>query len=145
MANSEATATPTHRQAIVTKYHGPTNSNGSRIRAKCSAGSLTIPYDHALNIDQLHARAAQALADKLGWGGRWVGGTAPDESMVWVDAPIPSEIVHAVDASSRLHRFVAIWIEGGRIPCTTPDDAANLRVTADVLESIARQAEGGAS
>ncbi|MFA7250090.1 MAG: hypothetical protein WC273_10725 [Dehalococcoidia bacterium] len=54
-------------QAIQTKYHGPTNSTGSRITARCDAGRLTVPYDYALNIDGNHRAAAEALLVKVGW------------------------------------------------------------------------------
>lgn len=54
-------------QAIVTKYHGPTNHKGSRISARADAGRVIVSYDHALNISDNHKAAAQALADKLGW------------------------------------------------------------------------------
>lgn len=54
-------------QAIQTKYHGPTNHRGSRITARCDAGSLTLPYDYALNIEGNHIAAARELALKLSW------------------------------------------------------------------------------
>ncbi len=57
-------------QAITTKYHGPTNSRGSRVIAKCAAGSVTVSYDDALNLDENHIAAAQALLEKLGWSAR---------------------------------------------------------------------------
>ena len=68
------------RQAIVTKYIGPTNFRGARIKARAAAGTLTIPYDHALNIEQNHAKAAKAFALKLKWPGFWVQGGMPDDS-----------------------------------------------------------------
>lgn len=64
------------RQAITTKYFGPTNHRGSRVKASADAGSISVPWDHALNAQQNHTAAAQALIHQLGWGGRWVvGGT----------------------------------------------------------------------
>tara|TARA_R110000824_G_scaffold244462_6_gene433264 strand:+ start:3890 stop:4189 length:300 start_codon:yes stop_codon:yes gene_type:complete len=54
-------------QAITTRYLGPTNHNGSRILAKCSAGRLTHDWNHALNPEDNHKEAAQALIAKLGW------------------------------------------------------------------------------
>lgn len=57
-------------QAITTKYLCPTNSRGSRLIAKCAAGSVQIVYDDALNIDGNHVAAARALLDKLGWSAR---------------------------------------------------------------------------
>ena len=63
-------------QAITTKYAGPTNSRGSRIIAKCAAGSNTVAYDYALNIDANHRAAALALVAKLGWTGDAFGNIA---------------------------------------------------------------------
>lgn len=74
------------RQAIVTKWFGPTNSRGSRVKAKAAAGSITVSWDYGLNVADNHAAAARALADKLGWPGAWVGGGTPGEDgYVFVD------------------------------------------------------------
>ena len=54
-------------QAIVTKYHGPTNYKGSRISARAEAGRVVLAYDYALNPDENHKAAAQALAARYGW------------------------------------------------------------------------------
>ena len=54
-------------QAIVTKYHGPTNYRPARVSAKADAGRLVRTYDYALNPDGNHQAAAQALAERLGW------------------------------------------------------------------------------
>lgn len=54
-------------QAIVTKYHGSTNTRGSRISATAEAGRIMLSWDHALNGSDNHMAAAQALADKMGW------------------------------------------------------------------------------
>jgi hypothetical protein len=64
-------------QAIVTKYIGPTNYRGSRIVAKAAAGRIYVSYDHALNIEDNHTAAAEALANKFGWAGWWRGGGMP--------------------------------------------------------------------
>ena len=66
------------RQAIVTRYHGPTTTRGSRVSARCAGGRLSVGYDHALNASADHAAAAAALAAKLGWTGRMIGGGMPD-------------------------------------------------------------------
>jgi hypothetical protein len=74
------------RQAIVTKYHGPTNTKGSRVSAKAFAGKCFVSYDDdALEpfrsgIESAHARAALALIIKKEWYGIWVGGGSPDET-----------------------------------------------------------------
>jgi hypothetical protein len=62
------------RQAIVTKYLGPTNFRGSRVKATASAGSVTVSWDHALDAESNHVAAAKALAVKYGWRGEWTGG-----------------------------------------------------------------------
>lgn len=75
------------RQAITTKFLGPTNVRGSRVKATAAAGSITVHWDHALNVDQNHAKAAEALVRKLGWtseraegyAGLWVAGGLPSE------------------------------------------------------------------
>lgn len=80
------------RQGITTRYHGPTNSKGSRVTATARkaksysdgsrepAMSLTDHWDHASNMDANHTRVAQLLAAKLGWSGLWIGGGCPDDS-----------------------------------------------------------------
>jgi len=73
-------------QAISTKYLGPTDHRGSRIKATCEAGSLTLPYDYALNTANNHAAVGVALARKLGWTGTLsIGGTKAGYVLVFVD------------------------------------------------------------
>jgi hypothetical protein len=71
-------------QAIVTKFLGPTNSRGSRIKATASGGSITVSYDHRLNPEQNHDAACRALVAKLGWNTKhysafWQRGGLPSE------------------------------------------------------------------
>lgn len=73
------TVAPSFRKAIVTRYHGPGTVRGSRITAQCAGGKVTVPYDYELNSGENHAAAAAALAAKLGWTGRMVGGGHPDQ------------------------------------------------------------------
>jgi predicted GIY-YIG superfamily endonuclease len=72
-------------QTINTKYIGVTNTKGSRIKATNSGkgASVTLGYDHALNIDGNHKKAAEALKAKLDWQGRMIGGHT-EPGMVWV-------------------------------------------------------------
>lgn len=65
------------RQAIMTKYLGPTNTMGARVRATAGAGSVTVAWDHGLSVEKNHDRAAKALAKKFGWTGRLEGGGLP--------------------------------------------------------------------
>jgi hypothetical protein len=69
------------RQAIVTKYIGPTNSKGARVKATAEAGSITLSWDHALNAGDNHRTAAEALAKKFHWPyERLIGGGMPNNS-----------------------------------------------------------------
>lgn len=54
-------------QAIITKYFGPGNVRGSRIKATAAAGSVTMSYDYCLNPDDNHRKAAELLCVKMGW------------------------------------------------------------------------------
>jgi len=68
-------------RSITTKYFGPSNVKGSRIIATASGDGPGNPkiimwYDHALGVDENHAKAARLLAEKLGWSGKWVMGGA---------------------------------------------------------------------
>lgn len=70
-----------HRQAIKTKYLGPTNSKGSRIKATAYSGSITIPWDYSLNSDGNHDEAAKALCKKFDWDTEClISGGAHDET-----------------------------------------------------------------
>lgn len=61
--------------AIHTKYIGPTNSRGSRIKAYTTGYgdrkgyTVTVPYDHALSGHLVHFEAVKALVSKykLDW------------------------------------------------------------------------------
>ena len=52
-------------QAIITKYLPATNTRGSRIKASCERGSITIDYPHELSGDSAHIAAANALVAKF--------------------------------------------------------------------------------
>ncbi len=71
-------------QAITTKYLGPSNVRGSRVKATAAAGSVTLHWDHSLNPEANHREAAAALAIKYGWDGRWHGGCNHDGQYVFV-------------------------------------------------------------
>ncbi len=73
------------RQAIITKFLGPTNTRGSRIKATAEAGTITVPWDYALNVTDNHRAAAAALIRKMGWGGFWYAGGV-ERGYVFVNA-----------------------------------------------------------
>ena len=52
-------------QAIETKYFGPSNVKGSRIKATCERGSITISYPLELNAEEAHIAAADALVKRF--------------------------------------------------------------------------------
>ena len=55
-------------QTITTKYHGPTNTTGSRISATSTSGiKVYNSYDYSLGTMGNHKAAAQKLIDRLGW------------------------------------------------------------------------------
>lgn len=57
-------------QAIHTKYLGPTNHKGARIKAYTASGfSAVIAYPYELDEEQAHFEAVQALVEKnrLAW------------------------------------------------------------------------------
>lgn len=65
-------------QAITTKYLGPSNVRGSRVKARAEAGSVTLSWDDALNEAENHRAAAVALCKKFKWDGRLHGGGTGD-------------------------------------------------------------------
>ena len=75
-------------QAIICKYFGPTNVKGSRIKAQCDAGSITIDYPHELSGQAVYRKAAEALVAKLGWTeahyGGLLGGQLPSGDYAFV-------------------------------------------------------------
>jgi hypothetical protein len=74
------------RQSITTYFIGPTNVKGPRIKARASGGSsVTLSWDHALDIEGNHRAAAIALANKNDWRGTFVAGGMADGARVFVD------------------------------------------------------------
>lgn len=76
-------------KAILTKYHGPTNTRGSRISASDGDGNrVTVPYDRAARYP--HDAAALALCAKLGWGGTLIRGSVAGGNVYVFDPREPS-------------------------------------------------------
>lgn len=75
-------------QVIYTKYLGPTNYRGSRVKAyTCTKRvSVILPWNYSFASEAMHAAAAQALLAKLGWAGDWYqGDSGPDGGYVFVN------------------------------------------------------------
>ena len=71
-------------KVITTRYHGPTNTRGSRIAATDEDGNRVIlTYNDALNSEPNHAAAARKLCEKMDWRGTLTGGHIK-HGMVWV-------------------------------------------------------------
>lgn len=68
------------RMTINTKWLGPTNHKGSRVKAtdtwtgKC----LIDSWDHATGVNENHCRVAKIHAASMGWTGLFVAGDAKD-------------------------------------------------------------------
>src|SRR3954468_11850529 len=96
----------TNRQAIQTKFLGPTNSRGSRVKASAAAGSVTIVWDHRLNPEQNHRAAAEMFANRMNWTGAWAAGTLPSGDMVFVNTeegqPEPAFTVYDISDLKKL-------------------------------------------
>ena len=71
-------------QAIQTKCLCPTNFRGAHIKAIAAAGTITVPWDYELDMDENHHNAARVFAVKFGWKGELSGGVLKDGSYVWV-------------------------------------------------------------
>jgi hypothetical protein len=54
-------------RAIKTTFKGPTNYKGSRVIATDGDHRVTVNWDHALNTEANHRKAAEALCKKMGW------------------------------------------------------------------------------
>lgn len=66
-------------QAIETKYLGATDTRGSRIKAYCERGSLTVPYPN-LDLVQCHVFAADQLVAKFVAEDEKQYGTPPEKN-----------------------------------------------------------------
>jgi hypothetical protein len=86
------------RQAIFTKYISLTNTKGSKVKAYCERGSITLCVDSELSMEMNHVAATVALLAKFAnedgsdksWGfiGSYACGASPrheKSSYVFVD------------------------------------------------------------
>ncbi len=76
------------RQAIETRYVGPTNHRGSRIIATTAGGHRLIHHwDYSLGIEGNHYAAAKALQAKLDWEPIVAGGSTK-AGFVWLTSTL---------------------------------------------------------
>lgn len=79
-------------KAIQTKYFGPRDVKGSRIKAWAEqVKPIWVSYDDALNANENHIAAAKKLAEKLEWDVTLSSGTLPDLTMCHVIVGTPDE------------------------------------------------------
>lgn len=52
-------------QSILTRFYGPTNSKGARIKAECDRGSIWVCYPYELWGDAVHRFAVDALLERF--------------------------------------------------------------------------------
>jgi len=83
-------------QAIITRFIGPTNTRGSRYKASCEAGTLTVSADYELDAEQNHVAVCRALCQQVADANKVKYGTTFDVwEMAMVHGQIPSgEYVH---------------------------------------------------
>lgn len=92
------------RQAIVTKYIGPSNHRGSRVKAFADAGEFTMPWDHELGVEANHQKAMVFLCGRLNWDCRnYVQGSLPgDTGYVFVELSVNGPTTITVPANDSL-------------------------------------------
>lgn len=65
--------------AIQTRFLGPTNFRGSRVKAYCQGDSVTVEWRHELNSAENHKRALETLIKKMDWHDwLWAAGWSAD-------------------------------------------------------------------
>lgn len=105
--------------AIKTKFFGPGNVRGARIKATTMASksvSVTVGYDHRLSSEGNHIAAAKLLATKLEWRGQWqIGHTA--DGIVAVNAHNGAEFAFEIaseldEAHKRSNAIIANAMKG---------------------------------
>jgi hypothetical protein len=85
-------------KAIQTKFIGPSETRGARVKAWFKGNAATVSWDYGSEIVDNHAAAVLELVASLKWSGRLVGGTLPDESMAWVF--VDGSVVAVVEVES---------------------------------------------
>lgn len=95
-------------QAIITTYVGPTNWRGSRVKATCERGSITVPWDGNLDTQENHENACRAMCEQFdaedrkeygstlaNWSRPKASGWLP--SGEWVHCFIPASYVNGAE------------------------------------------------
>ena len=87
-------------QAIITKYIPATDLRGSRIKARCDRGSITIGYPHERRQgEDAHRAACEALVARFDAQDRARGYKPTWGSLRWVAGELPSQAGYAFVSS----------------------------------------------
>lgn len=75
-------------KAIVTKFHGSTDTRGARISATAEGkgNKVIISYPYELDTTRAHYSAALKLCKLRGWSAELIEGGLPNGDYVWVFA-----------------------------------------------------------
>ncbi len=107
-------------KAIKTKYLGPTNTKGSRIKATAEGGnSITISYPYELSGEAVYKKAAIALCEKMNWPTDLIGGGINNEYVFVFNQPQKYFINHKSGYTSSVigntgEQFILVMIDGDR-------------------------------
>lgn len=73
-------------QAVITELLASTDKQrpGARIYACCADGDLLLEFDPSLTKRENHGIAAQILCEELGWQGRFIAASLPEDRYCFV-------------------------------------------------------------
>jgi hypothetical protein len=74
------------RAAITTKFLGPTNYRGARIKVRTMEWSITVAWDYSMSTTENYAAAAAEMLRQRGWDWTLIPGILPDGNGVFVKA-----------------------------------------------------------
>jgi hypothetical protein len=83
MTKTTGTAQMTYMPPIYVRVLAPTKTLGARVVAVCPCckTTVTLPWYPALSPAENIAKAAEALMERKGYTGRWVGAHTKDETV----------------------------------------------------------------
>ena len=76
-------------KAIITQYHGPSNTKGSRVTASDSDGNrISVEVENHKCVHDAHVEAVLKLCRKMDWNGCLVEGSLGKSNVwVWLQSP----------------------------------------------------------
>ena len=125
-------------QAIITKYLPCTNFRGSRIKASCERGSITVSYDGGLSGDNCHIEAVNRLVAKFVAEDAKVGRYPVGARNPW-EAP---RVCGCLPSGEYAHVFIVGSGEDLLIRFTSHDDLTTARRTVEKAINTKKPVEG---